>query len=313
MTVFYHLAPFVRPSKVTIVDMNRFSMLRAVIALLAVSLLAASCSANSVTETETARPQPSEPIELLEDSIPADSAPVSTPPEISEETSNKADGLPAGIKYSDRCWSDANNKGTYEITWPTFNAPELSGLQTILDEQAIIALEQFNQWEGENNSLSFTSEIEFANQRLISVRSNTFYMAATAAHPQDMQTALLWDVQQEQIIEPFNPDPASTAKMFVDEEHFLSFYTTMSDVPAAKFGFDSYDAFNRHSPMAAVVATSEGLVASWDRSGAVPSFETFLPWNEISGVNELLTANADKQQVKESSRSCVSALSEEAK
>ena len=311
MTVFYHLAPFIRPSKVTIVDMNRFSLLRAVIALLAVSLLAASCSANSVTETETARPQPSELIELLEDSIPADSAPVSTPPEISEETSNKADGLPAGIKYSDRCWSDANNKGTYEITWPTFNAPELSGLQTILDEQAITALEQFNQWEGENNSLSFTSEIEFANQRLISVRSNTFYMAATAAHPQDMQTALLWDVQQEQIIEPFNPDPASTAKMFVDEEHFLSFYTTMSDVPAAKFGFDSYDAFNRHSPMAAVVATSEGLVASWDRSGAVPSFETFLPWNDISGVNELLTANADKQQVKESSPSCVPAWTEE--
>jgi len=31
--------------------------------------------------------------------------------------------------------------------------------------------------------------------------------------------------------------------------------------------------------MAAVVATSDGLVASWDRSGAVPSFETFLPWD----------------------------------
>ena len=261
------------------VDMNRFCVLCAFSAL----LLAASCSASSVTETESSRPQPSESIELVEDSIPADSAPVFVSPEISEETSNQADGLPAGIKYSDRCWSDAYDKGTYEITWPIFESLTLSGLQEILDEQATIALEQFNQWEGENNSLSFTSKIEFANQRLISVRSNTFYMAATAAHPQDMQTALLWDVQQEQIIEPFNPDPASTAKMFVDEEHFLSFYTTMSDVPAAKFGFDSYDAFNRHSPMAAVVATSDGLVASWDRSGAVPSFETFLPWNDISG------------------------------
>jgi len=291
------------------VDINRFSVLRSVSAL----LLAASCSGSSVTEIESSRPQPAEPIELVEDSIPADSAPMSVSPEISEETSNKADGLPAGLKYSDRCWSDAYDKGTYEITWPTFDAPELSGFQKILDEQAITALEQFNQWEGENNSLSFTSEIEFANQLLISVRSNIFYIAATAAHPQDMQTALLWDVQQEQIIEPFNPDPASTAKMFVDEEHFLSFYTTTTDVAAAKFGFDSYDEFNRHSPMAAVVATSDGLVASWDRSGAVPSFETFLPWNDMSGVNELLMANANKQQIRESSPSCVPAWTHETK
>ena len=281
--------------------------------LAAFSLLAASCSASSVTEIESALPQPAEPTELVEDSIPVDlTAPEVVSPEVSEEISNEADGLLAGIKYSDRCWSDAYSKGAYEIIWPTFDAPELLGLQAILDEEAITALEQFNQWEGENNSLSFTSEIEFANERLISVRSNTFYMAATAAHPQTMQTALLWDVQQEQIIEPFNPDPASTAKMFVDEEHFLSFYTTMSDVPAAKFGFGSDEEFNRHSPMAAVIATSEGLVASWDRSGAVPSFETFLPWNHISGVNELLTANAKQQQIRESSPSCVPALSDEA-
>ena len=100
--------------------------------------------------------------------------------------------------------------------------------------------------------------------------------------------------------------------MFVDEEHFLSFYTTPTDVAAAKFGFDSYDEFNRHSPMAAVVATSDGLVASWDRSGAVPSFETFLPWNDMSGVNELLMANANKQQIRESSPSCVPAWTHEA-
>jgi hypothetical protein len=280
--------------------------------LAAFSLLAASCSASSVTEIESALPQSAEPTELVEDSIPVDlTAPEAVSPEVSEETSNEAEVRLAGIKYLDRCWSDAYSKGAYEIIWPTFDAPELLGLQAILDEEAITVLEQFNQWEGENNSLSFTSEIEFANERLISVRSNTFYMAATAAHPQDMQTALLWDVQQEQIIEPFNPDPASTAKMFVDEEHFLSFYTTMSDVPAAKFGFDSYDAFNRHSPMAAVIATSDGLVASWDRAGAVPSFETFLPWNHISGVNELLAANANKQQIRESSPSCVPALSDE--
>lgn len=280
--------------------------------LAAFSLLAASCSASSVTEIESALPQSAEPTELVEDSIPVDlTAPEVVSPEVSEETSNEADGLLVGIKYSNRCWSDAYSKGAYEIIWPTFDAPELSGLQAILDEEAITVLEQFNQWEGENNSLSFTSEIEFANERLISVRSNTFYIAATAAHPQTMQSALLWDVQQEQIIEPFNPDPASTAKMFVDEEHFLSFYTTMSDVPAMKFGFGSGEEFNRHSPMAAVIATSEGLVASWDRSGAVPSFETFLPWNHMSGVNKLLTANAKQQQVRESSPSCVPAWIDE--
>ena len=110
----------------------------------------------------------------------------------------------------------------------------MSELQEILDAEAIAALDQYNSWYGEGNSLSFKTEINFANKGLVSVTSKTAYMASGAAHPQDVQTSILWDIEKATILEPFNPDPKSEAKIFIDEENFLAFYSAMSTIAAEK-------------------------------------------------------------------------------
>ncbi len=231
-------------------------------------------------------------------------------------TSTSIDGsnqepLKETIEYLVRCWSDSSETGTYEIIWPKFKAPEMSELQEILDAEAIAALDQYNSWYGEGNSLSFKTEINFANKGLVSVTSKTAYMASGAAHPQDVQTSILWDIEKATILEPFNPDPKSEAKIFIDEENFLAFYSAMSTIAAEKFMFESWDKFNRHSPMRAVIVTSEGLTASWDRAGAVPSFESFMTWNEISGVAEVVLNSLGDNSVASSRPNCVPAWSDE--
>ena len=214
------------------------------------------------------------------------------------------------VEYFVRCWSDSNETGSYEIIWPNFQGPEMSELQEILDAEAISALDQYNSWDGEANSLSFKTEINFANKGLVSVTSKTFYMASGAAHPQDVQTSILWDKGKATVIEPFNPDPKSEAKMFIDEENFLAFYSAMSTIAAEKFMFESWEQFNRHSSMRAVIVTSEGLTASWDRAGAVPSFESFMTWNEISGVTEVVLNSLEDHSVASSRPNCVPAWSD---
>jgi hypothetical protein len=215
------------------------------------------------------------------------------------------------IEYLVRCWSDSSETGSYEIIWPKFRAPEMIKFQEILDREAFAAFDQYSSWEGEGNSLSFETKINFANEDLLSVTSKTAYMASGAAHPQDVQTSILWDIEKATIIEPFNPDPKSEAKIFIDEENFLAFYSAMSTIAAEEFMFESWDKFNRHSPMRAVIVTPEGLTASWDRAGAVPSFESFMTWNEISGVAEVVLNSLEDHSVASSRPNCVPAWSDE--
>ena len=214
------------------------------------------------------------------------------------------------VEYFVRCWSDSSETGSYEIIWPNFKAPEMTKFQEILDREAIAAFDQYSSWEGEGNSLSFKTEINFANNRLVSVKSKTFYIAHGAAHPQDLQTAVLWDVERKTVVEPFNPDPENEAKIFIDEENFLAFYSATSAIAAEKFMFESWEKFNRHSPMRAVIVTPAGLTASWDRVGAVPSFESFMRWNEISGVAEVVRNSLEDHSVASSRPNCVPAWSD---
>jgi hypothetical protein len=219
--------------------------------------------------------------------------------------------LEGSIEYFVRCWSGSSETGTYEIIWLEFVAPEMAKLQEILDRDAVAAFDQYNSWEGVGNSLSFETQINFANKGLVSVTSKTSYMASGAAHPQDVQTSILWDTATATVVEPFNPDPESSAKIFIDEENFLAFYSTMSSIAAEKFMFDSWDQFNKHSPMRAVIVTPEGLTASWDRAGAVPSFELFRVWSDISGVADLVLDSLEDRAVASSREKCVPAWSDE--
>jgi hypothetical protein len=75
--------------------------------------------------------------------------------------------------------------------------------------------------------------------------------------------------------------------------------------------FDSWDQFNKHSPMRAVIVTPEGLTASWDRAGAVPSFELFRVWSDISGVADLVLDSLEDRAVASSREKCVPAWSDE--
>ena len=202
---------------------------------------------------------------------------------------NKNTTEPDLISVNLKCWKGKTDSGAYEISWPQFLDPSLSSLQAVLDGDAVGWLAQLYFWEGTTNELNHRTIVEFSNRSLVSVRSETFYSAATAAHPQAEQDSYLWDIVNEIEIEPF-AGPSDTS-IFIDEESFLAFYSYATGVAAKIFSFTDIDKFNRFSPMHAVIVSTDGLTASWNRTGALPLFDTFLAWDEIVGVNPLVLGN----------------------
>lgn len=221
-------------------------------------------------------------------------------------TENQMSPTGQPVVVINRCWKGSTSSGTYEIRWPEFADPRFELLQAVIDGEALARLAQLYFWEEANNDMAHTAMVVFANNNLVSIRSQTSYYAVTTPHPQDEQASYLWNVKNKVRIEPF--DPASIAQsLFQNEEAFLAFYDYASEIAARHFGLNDTEEFTRFSPMQAVIVASDGLIASWDRTGALPSFETSLSWDQLANLDPFVLENLNDQRSPSNEANCVQA------